>query len=185
MWVPGLFREVETSLEPCYLIKWGLLWRMPPARWWRITLARRYKGRPDTFRTDLVSLLKETMLVSKVEFCLKVVVLLVILRTYWVMCYVWKQLIYKYLAEYKIVSLFSIDLFNLICFKHTVTIYTEKIRYQKFLSISSFLERNSGIVYFPCLSVKYNELFRYNNKIASRKFMHIVLRISYNFPLHL
>ena len=27
---------------------------MPPAWWWRITPARRYKGRPDTFRTDLV-----------------------------------------------------------------------------------------------------------------------------------
>ena len=51
---PGLFREVETSLEPCYSIKWGLLWRMPPVRWWRITLTRRYKGRPDTFRTDLL-----------------------------------------------------------------------------------------------------------------------------------
>ena len=25
-----------TSLEPCYSIKWGLLWRMLPARWWRI-----------------------------------------------------------------------------------------------------------------------------------------------------
>lgn len=45
-WVPGLFRKVETSLESCYSIKWGLLWRMPSALWWRIT--------PDTFRTDLV-----------------------------------------------------------------------------------------------------------------------------------
>ena len=34
-----------------------------------------------------VSLLKETMLMNKGEFCLKVVFLLVILRTYWVMCY--------------------------------------------------------------------------------------------------
>ena len=34
-----------------------------------------------------VLLLKETMLMNKVEFYLKVVVLLVTLRTYWVMCY--------------------------------------------------------------------------------------------------
>ena len=36
-----------------------------------------------------VSLLKETMLISEFEFYLKFVVLLVILRTYWVMCYIY------------------------------------------------------------------------------------------------
>ena len=54
-------------LEPCYSIKWGLLWRMPPARWWRITPARRYKGRypADVATAEIVKRVHDMILADR------------------------------------------------------------------------------------------------------------------------
>ena len=47
-----------------------------------------------------VSVLKEIILMNEVEFWLKIVVLFVILRTYWVMCYICLVInVYNYRKE--------------------------------------------------------------------------------------